>query len=717
MNAFSLNNSDRKRLSWLAMGLLATVPLSAGLDAVSMEEDAELEPKKNQVVFSTSLISVKDGSNAAEVANVLGLENGYQAGIAYFYWTEEKGDWIITADGRLLVNPLDLSLNLLAVKPEEAEFKIHFSRWTEFDNPAGVYYPQADRVPILSAQALEEEISRLQVSYKWMPSDTITWKVSLDSFERDGQSLSTTFGDDFQYLYKQTVSRGYVPSLVDGTEQVHKLDVSVRSEEEAKRHGVRASYQRRDVERSKITERAESHPEANRYQVQKSESTDDLFGFSAYARRNLTDTITGSVGMAVTRLDGDITGSRIFGSSPEASYDIDFIRSQLDDRGFIDLEGTRKLKQVLMNANLVFEPEGNWRLMGGVRIEDLSTEAFNSYIDTIDTWAWQDDLTRQNQEGRMDSLSDKSATDYSGFLEARYKGFSKAQFYTRAEYAEQEGDLEEGWSRENLVPNPDAVVQLLDRATDFERETGYWETGVHFYPSNAFRISLEGYVKEKDYDYEFKSISMADFDYTIYPSYIEEQKFQIEDVNARIHWKLSPELRGVTRFDIQNTTVETKDRLHPLIQSADRERTIFNQAIVWTPSPKLFFNAIYNKVDDLTETPATDLGDLYDGLVVNLPNDYWQLDLNMFVVLTKKVDMQLGYHYLEMDNYIDNSSVTVPLGDSIEQKHLFADFLFKLSGNISAKMGLHYYEQTDSASAGNRDYEVMAINSSLQYIF
>ncbi|MEX0323218.1 MAG: hypothetical protein AB3N63_13740 [Puniceicoccaceae bacterium] len=717
MSACIKLKSDHKRISWLTMGLIAAVPLSAGLDAYSVEDDAELEPKKPQIVYSFSAHDFKKTSNFAEAFANLGLEDDYRGGIAYVYWSEEKGDWIITGEGHVLVNPLDLSISLSAVKPEEAELKIEYTRWKEFDSPVGAFYPPANRLPMLGADALEEEISRLKISYKWIPSDTITWKVSFDSFLREGQSLATTFGDDFQYLYKQTVSRGYIPSFVDGKEEVHKLDVSVRSEEEAKRQGVRVSYQRRNVDRTRVTERGESHPETNRYQTQADDSKDDLFGFSAYARRNLTDSITGSLGLAVTRLDGDITGSRIFGASPEARYDIDFVRSQLDDRGFIDLEGTRKLKQVLMNANLVYEPWGNWRMMGGIRIEDLTTEAFSSYIDTIDTIAWQDDLTRQNQEGRMESVNDKQATDYSGFLEVRYKGFSKAMLYTRAEYAEQEGDLEEGWTRENLVPNPDALVRLLDRATDFERETGFWEAGVHFYPASAFRISLEGYLKEKDYDYEFNSLSMADFDYTLYPSYIQGQNFQIEDVNARIHWKLGSTVRGVTRFDVQNTTIDTMDRLHPRIQSAERERTIFNQAVVWTPSPKLFFNAIYNKVNDLTETPATDIGDLYDGLVVNLPNDYWQLDLNMFVVLTKTVDLQLGYHFLEIDNYIDNSAVTVPLGDSIQQQHVFADFLFRFDEKTSAKVGFHYYEQNDTASAGNRDYQVMAISSSFQYIF
>jgi hypothetical protein len=89
----------------------------------------------------------------------------------------------------------------------------------------------------------------------------------------------------------------------------------------------------------------------------------------------------------------------------------------------------------------------------------------------------------------------------------------------------------------------------------------------------------------------------------------------------------------------------------------------------------------------------------------------------MFVVLNKMVDMQVGYHHLEMDNYIDNSPITVPYGQDIEQEHIFTDFHFRISGNISGRIGLHYYEQTDMASAGYRDYEVYVLNSSLQYIF
>jgi hypothetical protein len=437
---------------------------------------------------------------------------------------------------------------------------------------------------------------------------------------------------------------------------------------------------------------------------------------SAYTRKALTDSISGSVGVAVTQLDGDITGSRIFGANPEAAYDIDFVNTQLDDRGFLNLEGTRELRQYLVNANLVYEPEGNWRWMGGLRMEHLSTESFNSYIDTVDQINWSVPA-RQDQEALMTARNDKTAVDYSAFIEGRYKGFEKAHVYSRVESSLQTGDLDEDWTRGMIVPNPEISTSLMDRVTDFERMRHFWETGVNYHPFNSLRISLEGYLKYKENEYDYTRLFLPEEDYTRYPSYIEEQEFYIEDINARVHWRILPGLRSVTRVDFQNTTIESKDRVNPEIQNAERERVVFNQSLTWTPHPRVFVNAAYNLVDDLTENVASTLEGHFSGIVVDLPNDYWQADLNLFVVLTKRIDLQLGYHYLEAMNFVDNTPRTVAYGSDIEQTHGSVAFHFKVSENMAAKIGYHYYEQLDFAAAGMRDFEVQVVNSSLQFRF
>ena len=204
---------------------------------------------------------------------------------------------------------------------------------------------------------------------------------------------------------------------------------------------------------------------------------------------------------------------------------------------------------------------------------------------------------------------------------------------------------------------------------------------------------------------------------TGYPAWIENQEINISDLNARVHWRILPSLKSISRIDIQSTTIDSITRETGAIESSERERVVFNQALTWNPHPRVFINASYMLSDDLTETPAADLEGSFEGIVVNLPNDYWQADLNLYCVLTKKIDLQLGYHYLEMMNYIDTSPRTVPYGTDIQQHQGSAEFILHLSERLVTRLGYQYYEQTDPSAAGLRDYEVHVVSGSAQYKF
>lgn len=676
----------------------------------------EPEPRRNEMTVTYGRPDIESLSSLPQVAESLNLEDRYLGGFEKFYFANDPdSDWRVFMDGQWLVRPEQLTLSIEILKPEKFSLNLDYQRWIGYDNPAGIYYPPTDSFFTLSAAALEEEINKLKITLTGTPSDTIEWKIGYRFFNRDGQSLSTRFGDDNQYAVTGTPSRGIVPALVDGEETVHSVDLSLVRDDDENKTGLRLHYQRREVERQRVTERAASQPAANRFTRQEEESGDDIFGFSAFNSKQLSETLRGSIGVAFSRLDGDLTGSRVFGANPEAAYDIDFAASQLNDRGFLDLEGKRRLKQWLVNANLLYQPEGNFRWLGGVRLEHLSTRAFSSYIDTVDVVDWAQQA-RQNQEADMLSVSEKSALDISAFLDLRYKGFAKSLLYSRIEAATQSGDLEEDWSSQQTVPSAGSPVTLLDRATDFQRDLLLWETGINYYPLTGLRISLEGYLKYRDNEYDLAEVILPDTDFSLYPGHVKEQEFTTRDFNARLHWRIFQGLKSVSRVDFQTTTIDTVASAGFATQSSERERVVFNQSLTWTPHPRFIAVASYTQVDDLTETPVADSG-VFSGIVVDLPNDYWQADLNLYYVLSKLIDLQLGYHFLEMSNYLDTSPKTVPYGSDIQQHHALATVILHLRENMAVRFGYQYYEQSDAASADNRDYQVHVLSTSLQAKF
>ena len=675
------------------------------------------EPKKSSIEVSYAVPSMGMDDNEAAVAAALGLIDKGHGGIERLYWENDPdADWRIFLDSRFIAQPDDFSVSLEATKPDEKYLTIEFKYWQSYDHGAGIYYPDRDAYFVLNPEALLRETKRFKIGYRFLPSDTSSWKLEYSLFHRKGESLSTRFGDDYQYRVTGLKSRGIVPALNAGEEEVHTVDFEYKNQNEVDRKGFRVHFQRRESDRSRVAQRGVSDPSATRYQRQDEVSKDDLYGFSAFKRKQLTDSMYGSLGVAFTRLDGDITGNRVFGADPEASYNIDFAASQLDDRGYLDLDADRMVKQWIVNANVVFDPEGNHRWMAGSRYERMESSLFSSYLDTWNTVDFQD-FSQQRQEADMLALSKKEANDLSGFVEWRYKGYSKAQFYSRLEAGKQDGDLDESWSREELKPESGSSVSLLDRATGFDRERLFWEAGVNYYPSTRFRVSLQGYLKSRKNEYDYSSLILDPADWTAYPGFIEEQEFSTEDLNARVHWKIASWLKSVSRVDFQNTTIDSTGRGLDTIESADRERVVFNQSLVFTPHPRFFMNASYQLVDDLTETGASALESPFDGIITNIPNDYWQIDLNVFYVLTKTIDFQLGYHYLEMSNYLDTSPKTVPYGSDIEQEHASLNFIFHFSESTVARVGFAYYEQTDLSANGNQDYSVHLIKTSLQKQF
>ncbi|MEX0330482.1 MAG: hypothetical protein AB3N64_03570 [Puniceicoccaceae bacterium] len=707
-----------KQLTWLALSSAMFLPASVSGVQFYTSDTEEPEPRQNELSFTYTSSEFEDDANlgqAAESVRVLDKDGG---GVENFHYENDPyADWRFLMDGRWLVNPDELSLTIEAFKLEEIFFDLEFRHWVEFDFGGGVWYAPRNAYFTLSDSALEEEIDQLKVSLRFKPTDTLQLRVAYDFFNREGQSLSTVFGDNYQYRVSgQPKSRGIVPALSEGQETVHKVEIGIEHKEEINRAGARAFYQSRESDKKLTVERGASDARANRYATHQQETKDDLFGFSGYVRRAMTDNLSGSIGMAYTQLDGDVTGSRVFGANPDAAYDIDFARSQLDDRGFLDLDGSRKLKQWIFNGNLVYEPQGSYRWMAGVRLEHLSTEAMGSYFDTFDTVDFGD-LQRQNQEADMFSVSDKTAEDISGFLEFRFKGIPKTLVYTRVEAATQSGDLKEGWTRTEILPNPGSLERLLDRATGFDRETTFWEVGLNYDPFRRMRISVEGYIKSRKNEYDFANVTIPDADFTLYPGYIEYQDFYTEDLNARVHWKILDTLRSVSRVDFQNTTIDSRDRLNDELRTSDRERVVFNQALTWAPHPRFIITGNYTLVDDLTEVPTADLEGTFSGIIVNIPNDYWQADVSLYFVLTSLIDIQVGYNYMEIDNYVDNAAITVPYGSEIEQHHGTASVFFHFTSNMAARIGYHYYEQTDLATAGMTDFSVHVFNGSLQMKF
>lgn len=693
--------------------------LVSPLQAVELytSDTGEPEPRRPEIVVTYGETSIEDGGSEALLLEQERREEGGTGGLERLYWENSPdNDWRVYLDSFALLAPDEFGVNLEIHNGWDVFFDLGFYHWNEYEYGSGIWYPPTGFFPVLSADALEKELNKLDLNLRFSPRETIWIELGYSFFNRDGESLSTRFGDDFAYRIGGTPSRGIVPALWDGQETVHTLDAKLVRIDWMDRAGIRFRYQRRTVDRTHVVERAARQPSSNRVVTQKEDSKDDLFAFSGFNRKELGETLYGSLGFAYTRLDGDLTGSRIFGTAPDAAYDIDFAAFQLQDRGFLDLENTRRLSQWIFNANLVYTPSETVKWMTGLRLEHLSTKAFSSYIDTYTRVDWTV-RERQQEEALMSARSEKSALDLSAFLEARYSGIAHTLFYSRLEVANQDGDLEEDWSRQEYNPDVRSITELLDRATDFNRTLAYWEVGMHYFPVSRLRISLEGYLKHRENSYDWGGLEQPETDFTEYPGWLAKQVFLTRDVNGRLSWRIHDSLKSITRVDYQITTIDNQDELHDRIEASERTRLLFNQSLTWTPTPRLFLSGTYTLVEDLTESVAAGLQGVFSGIIVDLPNDYWQVSGNLYYVVSQLLDIQLTYQYLEMSNYLNTAPTTVPYGSDLVQHHGSARLIFHINDRTRARLGYDYYEYDEPSAGGNRDYEAHLVSGSFQLVF
>ena len=170
-------------------------------------------------------------------------------------------------------------------------------------------------------------------------------------------------------------------------------------------------------------------------------------------------------------------------------------------------------------------------------------------------------------------------------------------------------------------------------------------------------------------------------------------------------------------MDYQESTIENTDRGLKALESAERRRVMLHQAATWTPWRRLFVTAIYSRIEDLTETVAADLEGVFSGIVTDLPNDYWQMETSAYLVLTKRIDLRLGYTYLEMENFVDLTPKTVSYGADLSLETASVGLVLHLAERLRMRFEYRYFEREEPRVGGVNDYTAHLFSGTVQVTF
>ncbi|MCL5096594.1 MAG: hypothetical protein M1608_03475 [Candidatus Omnitrophica bacterium] len=702
---------------WLAGGAVfgaeegsATQPAES--DQSSTEQTSESTPTQYNNWFDVSVGSAFVNGDEAQFMRRYGIRKGPAGGVESFHYEQPvTKNTTLKLDGRGIFDNHDYSIKLDLTDPELGYIRGGYQEYrTWFDGNGGFFPPDKWYPP----SAEEMHLDRGDV---WFEAGLTIPDVPVFTFRyehqfRRGQEDSLEWGPyDVNYPAFPTNIKNIVPSFYDIDEKRdifsgdmrHTLGntgfgVGVRYEMSDNRDSINYHY---DPEQSLVAR------SPNRYVTTTEEVKTDMFSAHAFTQTRFNEKILLTSGYSFTTLDTDLSGSRIYGAGYEPLYDPTFDRRQYRDTGFLDLSGGSHLNQYVLNLNLMVTPWDHFTVTPAFRVEKEDWSGLDGFTET-DVGQGPAYTTSTTD---LRAANDRDMVDVSESLDLRYNGVTNWIFYGRGDWTEGDGDLH--------VNEIEAATggKVFNRVTDDTQLTQKYTVGANWYPLRRLNFAAQYYHKIHNNDYDqinrFRSNPPTD----LYPGFLTDQNFETDDTNFRVTYRPLANLSLVTRYDFQLSTVDTTGDALGEVQSAEVTSHIIGETISWNPLARLYFQGGLNYVLDETHTPANDLGGNATDLVLPAKNDYWEGSLMAGFALTEKTELQAQYLYYRADDYVDNTSYSLPYGVSAEEHGVTVTLIQKLSERMRLTLKYGYFTNRDDTSGGFNNYDAHLVYSSLHYLF
>lgn len=694
----TIEHSQRKRVAGRALSaLLLALAVWSGPQAEAQtattnqvagpKQAAEAAPAEEPVNWITlGLGGVSTSGNRAQFQERWGRKQGVLGGLQDFHYElmfGQKG--MLELDGRAVYGGEDYAMKLQVVDPDRGFFRAGFRQFRTWYDGSGGYVPATGGFISLGSDELSLRRGEIWVEGGLTPPDGPMLTLKLSREYRKGTKDSLIWGDSTQ----GGVTRGMVPSFRELDEIRNRVLADLRHSVGKSDFGIGLRLDLVDND-SKFKERRT--PEAagvgNRYVTQRDVFESDLLNIRAFTETRLNDQTLLTSGYSYTRMDTDLGGSRIYGAAFDAPYSPAYV-----DSGYTSLSGGSIVDQYVMNLALRLEPFPGFVIVPSLRAEKIDTGDNSTYsVANVPTG-----ITRV-QSGFL---------TVSEALEARFTGFTNWVLYARGEWSE--GD---GYLREQSTP-------VILRSTDSERFTQKYTLGANWYPLRRLHFSGQYYHKTADNDYTHLTDSTAN---TLgagnrYPAFLREHSFQTDDLNLRATWRPRPNVTSVTRYDYQISTINTRGDNLGSVESGVTTAHIVSQNLTWAPWSRLIMQGTFSYALDSSTTPVSSLTGAAAGLVTDARNDYWQATATVTFIVDDKTDLLASYFYYRANNFINNSSISMPYGTSANDHTVNVGLTRNFSKTVRGSLSYGYFRHRDETSGGFDNYDAHLVFSTITYRF
>lgn len=639
-----------------------------------------------------------DGDRPAFQEQFRQKKDGY-GGVEDFALSRIGDDTLFRVEGRVLPGNADYRGSLRFEKFDAFYVQADYKRFrTFYDGSGGVFLPRN-----LSASYFDEALaldrSYFSVEFGTLAPDRPQFRLRYDRSTRDGTKDSVRWGES-NLAGQPFVPRAFIPSylLVDETRDVFTAELARRTD--TGQWKVAGRYERTAVKNRHVGRRRAGET-PDRYVTTSEGAETDLFAGHAFYERIFNEQLRWSAGGLVTDIDTHLTGSKIYGGTPDAEYSPGFARRQNGDVGYYGLVGRTRLKQYVGNANAVYRPAKHWTIRPGVKYEHLRQTSGEDHVDTNFAGGALNAVQNLVQSASRDSWNEITED-----LEVRFSRWSNLALDARAQLNQGTGGLLE---QSILLP---AATPVISRDTDYDRYGQRYTVNAAWYPRPGLTVAAQYNYRLKlgDYRSRLDNTSNAANSNNRYPFYIVDQDVASQDGNVRLSWRPRSMLSFVTRYAHQRAVTTTTFAGQPEIKNGRLTRHIVTQSATWNPTARLYLSGAVNVTYDQLTVPR-------HRFTMHSDNNYVIASLAAGYALGKATDLYLDLNRYRADNYSENFAVTLPLNAGQTTQSGFLTWVRRQSDRLiyTAKYGCA--TNRDGTFAGLNDYTAHIFYGKVQYKF
>ena len=621
---------------------------------------------------------------------------------------------LLKLDGRGLMGVRDRELKFDLTQEERGFIRGGYTESRAFFNGSGGYFPGVNPGLPPGGSDLYTDRSRAWIEGGLTLSSESSARVRYSHDLRDGRKDSTIWGR----INTPYGPRGVGASFHDLDERSDTIEGEFLHTIGKTQLGLQLNWEQSERDHSLNYQDFPGTP--NSYLTQKESVNSEVSSIHVWSNTGLDDTTRLSGDYRYTRVEADLTGSRIFGPQFDSAYDPTGLRGP----AYTNLFGDSLLSQHVAQFGYTFAPGKSLALVAGLKVGYQERDAAGQYQPSNPRVVSGTNLggiviPNQKATGLVSIASRSSETAIGPQLELRSTHVTNWLFHVRGEWEVVNGNLSEAsrpLDAALLSAPPDTNFQ---RDSDNDRLLQKYSVGATWHPVRKFNLSAryDFRIRHNEYDHLLDTTANTATSFDRYPAYLRENEYSPQVFDLRATWRPMPSFTSVTRYDYKISTARTRADLLSTVESTNQTAHLISQSLAWSPSSRFYIQGSLNYVLDDATTPV-DSTAAAPGPLPKAQNDYWFGNLGTGYALGKKTDLTVDLSYYLSENYDPTYyQFGLPLGASTQELLGGVGLSHRLSRHLRGTLRYSYRRSEDEASGGGNDFEAHQVSASIRYGF